>query len=110
MPEDQPLLLSELLAQAEPKAEDVVATLRYYPEHGMFMQKSDVETLIEKTKLDAVDLTLIYQSIVNGARDETIAGSTKQGYGDIAMYIQGKIDEINPRPEPRPKEPGKGSA
>lgn len=99
MPEDQPLLLSELLAQAEPKAEDVIATLRYYPEHGMFMPKSDVETLIEKTKLDAVDLTLIYQSIVGGARDGTIAGSTRQVYGNIAMHLQGKIDEINPMPE-----------
>ena len=99
MPDDQPLLLSDLLAQEKPRAEDVVTAVADYAKTGMSMQESVIEELIEKAGLDALELTLMYQSVVRAAKNQELNMRIRRQYGDIAIYLQEKIDEINPMPK-----------
>ncbi len=101
MPDEQTLFLSDLLAQEEPNPDSVVDTIRDCAKLGMAIKPEEVQELIEKTRLDGFHLTRIYQSLVRAGLDEKIPYKTRQGYGDVVMYLQKKIDVVNPKPEKR---------
>ncbi len=97
MPEDKPIFISDLLAQEEPDPRVAVATIKDYVEHGMTFKPREFQALIEKTRLGGLDLTLLYSRLVKAAGNPEITLKARQGYGDAVMYLQGRIDQVNPR-------------
>lgn len=97
MPDEQTSLsISDLLLQEEPKAEDVVGTIRDYARLGMVINPEKAQELIEKARLDGFHLTRIYQSLVRAGLNTKIPYKIRQKYGDVVMYLQKKIDVVNP--------------
>ena len=96
MPESSPLSISDLLTQEEPKTEDIVDAVRDYAKRGIAIELEEFKGLVGKARLDGLDLTLMYQSLVKAATNKEIKFEVRQKYGDIVMYLQEKIDTVNP--------------
>lgn len=92
-------LLSKLLAQEKPDSEVVIATVRDYTKKGLYVQDGSVEQLVDKAKLEVIELTLVYQCLRRGANDDRFLNKIRESYKAAARNIEKMIDAANPLPE-----------
>lgn len=90
-------LISELLEIQNLDPKDVLDSLKFYAEFGLFVHKAgDIESIISRTPFSAEQLKLAYQYLINAAKNEKVRAKPSMFfYEQAAHYIELKLAEMD---------------